>query len=70
MDVLRERECKDSMERQLSDERKLRGKFTLTFSFFSIVNNRNQQKKKENFFHPIRLCISIRLISISWGFSL
>lgn len=27
MDVLRERECKDSMERQLSDERKLRGKF-------------------------------------------
>lgn len=28
MDVLRERECKDSMERQLSDERKLRSKFT------------------------------------------
>lgn len=27
MDVLRERECKDSMERQFADERKLRGKF-------------------------------------------
>lgn len=27
MDVLRERECKDSVERQYSDERKLRGKF-------------------------------------------
>lgn len=27
MDVLRERECKDSIERQLSEERKLRGKF-------------------------------------------
>lgn len=26
MDVLRERECKDTLERQLSDERKLRGK--------------------------------------------
>lgn len=26
MDVLRERECKDSIERQLSEERKLRGK--------------------------------------------
>lgn len=26
MDVLREREFKDTMERQLSDERKLRGK--------------------------------------------
>lgn len=27
MDVLREREVKDSLERQLVDERKLRGKF-------------------------------------------
>lgn len=29
MDVLRERECKDSIERQLADERKLRGKSSI-----------------------------------------
>lgn len=29
MDVLRERECKDSIERQLADERKLRGKLSI-----------------------------------------
>lgn len=29
MDVLREREVKDSLERQLTDERRLRGKFVL-----------------------------------------
>lgn len=32
MDVLREREVKDSLERQLTDERRLRGKF-----FFKIL---------------------------------
>lgn len=33
MDVLRERECKDSMERQLADERKLRGKLKSLYFF-------------------------------------
>lgn len=33
MDILREREVKDSLERQLTEERKLRGKFSLEISF-------------------------------------
>lgn len=37
MDVLRERECKDSIERQLSEERKLRGKYR-HFMFRTIQN--------------------------------
>lgn len=34
MDVLREREVKDSLDRQLIEERKLRGKCKLYFYFF------------------------------------
>lgn len=33
MDVLREREVKDTIERQYSDERKLRGKFGFVYWF-------------------------------------
>lgn len=33
MDVLREREAKDSLERQLVDERKLRGMFQVFIMF-------------------------------------
>lgn len=33
MDVLREREAKDSLERQLVDERKLRGMFVMFIMF-------------------------------------
>lgn len=36
MDVIRERECKDTIERQLSEERKLRGKSLLKFLIISI----------------------------------
>lgn len=36
MDVLRERECKDSIERQLAEERKLRGK--LSICWICVVN--------------------------------
>lgn len=34
MDVLRERECKDTIERQLADERKLRGKSSIFLSIY------------------------------------
>lgn len=37
MDVLRERECKDSIERQLADERKLRGKLSILFCPARII---------------------------------
>lgn len=49
MDVLRERECKDSMERQLSDERKLRGKFlhilVCIFSFHSTTTKKMSTRR-------------------------
>lgn len=38
MDVIRERECKDTIERQLSEERKLRGK--------SLFKNYNYLQRK------------------------
>ena len=34
MDVLREREVKDSLERQLQDEQKIRGEKIQFFNFF------------------------------------
>lgn len=47
MDVLRERECKDSMERQLSDERKLRGKFRIFFNPHTDKKHQpNEERKK------------------------
>lgn len=65
MDVLRERECKDSMERQLSDERKLRGKF-FVFTFFPrtffIFNNTEITAKEKELLSSFQLCILIRLV--------
>lgn len=37
MDVLREREFKDTLERQLSDERKIRGKFFSSLFFYITI---------------------------------
>lgn len=37
MDVLRERECKDSIERQLADERKLRGESSRLSVFLFLL---------------------------------
>ena len=38
MDVLREREVKDSLERQLTEEQKLRGKFQNQINSFSFLS--------------------------------
>lgn len=40
MDVLREREFKDSLERQLTEERKLRGKLKIDFIYFYFVRTK------------------------------
>lgn len=37
MDVLREREVKDSLERQLQDEQKVRGEYRSQFYFVEIA---------------------------------
>lgn len=37
MDVLREREVKDSLERQLQDEQKVRGEYRSRFYLFEIA---------------------------------
>ncbi|XP_031629293.1 dachshund homolog 2 isoform X3 [Contarinia nasturtii] len=44
MDVLRERECKDTLERQLSDERKLRVLYQKRFKRERKLRNRFEQK--------------------------
>lgn len=36
MDVLREREVKDSLERQLTEEQKLRSEFQMKFTFCHV----------------------------------
>lgn len=48
MDLLREREFKDSLERQLTEERKLRGKINQFFQFYSFSRSELIISKKQN----------------------
>lgn len=71
MDVLRERECKDSMERQLADERKLRGKSMSPFSsrssaleYLKMSNEINSNSVRWNFVNSVTLCGFLELFCI------
>lgn len=44
MDVLREREVKDSLERQLTEEQKLRGETRVHFNLLDTQQQKNQRK--------------------------
>lgn len=59
MDVLREREAKDSLERQLVDERKLRGMLQVLFRFIYIYLISS---------YPVSLCKYNCLLVLSLSF--